>query len=103
MRSSVQEREANRTWRARSAVSLPFLSGAQEGGRTILRMANNTGFKFIFQQRTAKTVPQPQPPDTLHAPVRVLMRCASSPASGPNCATTFAVRNPQSGPSKPLY
>jgi hypothetical protein len=76
MRSSVQEREANRRRRARSAVSLPFLSGAQEGGRTIVRMANNAGFKFIVQ-RSAKTAPQPQPPDSpqsLHAPVRVLMR-----------------------------
>jgi hypothetical protein len=39
-------------------------------------MANNAGYKFIFQQRT-KTAPQPQPPDSpesLHAPVRVLMR-----------------------------
>jgi hypothetical protein len=37
-------------------------------------MANNGGFKFIFQQRTAKTAPQPQPSDTLLGTVRTLMR-----------------------------
>jgi hypothetical protein len=41
-----------------------FYPAQQEGGRTILRMANNTGFKFIFQQRTAKTAPQPELPDS---------------------------------------
>jgi hypothetical protein len=39
-------------------------------------MANNAGFKFIFQ-RTAKTAPQSKPPDSpqsSHGTVRILMR-----------------------------
>jgi hypothetical protein len=36
-------------------------------------MANNAGYKFIFQQRTAKTAPQTKPPDSPHGRVRVLM------------------------------
>jgi hypothetical protein len=37
----------------------------------------------IFQQRTAKAVPQPQPPDSLHAPVRVLMAMRVKPGERP--------------------
>jgi hypothetical protein len=36
-------------------------------------MAHNAGFKFIFQ-RSAKTAPQPKPPDSPHGNVRVLMQ-----------------------------
>jgi hypothetical protein len=39
-------------------------------------MANNAGFKFVFQQPIAKTAPQPQPEpsSSCDGTVRILMR-----------------------------